>query len=536
MFLFGIEQLTDSLKSVAGDGMKTLLSRMTTNRFKAAITGAFVTGVIQSSSVTTVLVVGFISAGLLTLQQSIGIIMGANIGSTLTAQLIAFDISIYAMLVFCIGFALRTFFKNPKLKIWGVMLMGLGMLFIGMEMMSETTRPLRTHEPFIEMMQKMDNPLLGILVGALFTAVVQSSAATTGIVIALAAQGLVSLPAGIAIAFGANIGTCVTALLATINQPREALQAALVHVLFNVLGVLIWLFFIDQLSQLVVFISPTSTNLEGADKLAAEVPRQIANAHTIFNVANTFIFIWFVNPMAKLVMKLAPIKPLPKEESKSKYLRPALLETPALALDQVRLETAHLGSYTLTMMHQSTKAVIDGSRDDLEYIQKMDRDIHKLHREILGFLRQLTMEESASTLQEGINKAVTQASYIENISDQIHNNIIVLGLERLENKIVISEDTQKLMRPFVRKICGMFEMAVKALREQDEELATQIIDSKREVYDLAHALRDHLIQRLTAEGKNRRETFRIESDLMEKYRGLYYLTRRLAKSILRNDN
>ncbi|MCU7810233.1 MAG: Na/Pi cotransporter family protein, partial [Candidatus Thiodiazotropha sp. (ex Notomyrtea botanica)] len=284
LFLFGMEQMAGALKSVAGERMKLVLAKLTSNRFMGAITGAFVTAIIQSSSVTTVLVVGFISAGLMSMAQSVGVIMGANIGTTITAQIVAFKVTKYAMLMVAVGFSAWFFSKNEKIKHYGTMLMGLGLIFFGMSIMSDAMAPLRSYQPFLDLMVKMENPFIGILIAALFTALVQSSSATTGIVIVMASQGFITLPAGIALAFGANIGTCVTAMLAAIGKPREAIRAALVHVLFNVAGVLLWLAFIPNLAEVVMMISPVSSDLPEGARLAADTPRQIANAHTIFNL------------------------------------------------------------------------------------------------------------------------------------------------------------------------------------------------------------------------------------------------------------
>ena len=222
-----MDQMADALKAVAGERMKTILARLTANRFMGAITGAFVTAVIQSSSVTTVLVVGFITAGLMSMAQSIGIIMGANIGTTITAQIIAFKVTEAALLMIAVGFTLLFTSKQEQIRHYGSILMGLGLVFFGMSVMSDAMAPLRTYPPFLELMTRMDNPLIGILTAALFTALVQSSSATTGIIIVMASQGFISLQAGIALAMGANIGTCVTAMLASIGKPREAVRAAL---------------------------------------------------------------------------------------------------------------------------------------------------------------------------------------------------------------------------------------------------------------------------------------------------------------------
>jgi len=217
--------------------------------------------------------------------------------------------------------------------------------------MSEAMHPLRSYQPFLDLMVNMSNPLLGILVAAAFTALVQSSSATTGIVIVMASQGFISLPAGIALAFGANIGTCVTALLAAIGKPREALRAAAVHVLFNVLGVLLWLGFITNLSEVVTSISPSNPELSGIDRLSAETPRQIANAHTIFNIANTLIFLLFTGQFARLVEWMVPDRPIEEEELiKIQHLDAELLSTSSLALGRVRLELIEM-SKVISEMH-----------------------------------------------------------------------------------------------------------------------------------------------------------------------------------------
>jgi phosphate:Na+ symporter len=293
LFLFGLEQMTAALKAVAGDRLRMVLARLTVNRLAGVATGAFVTSVIQSSSVTTVLVIGFISSGLMSLSQAVGVIFGANIGTTVTAQIIAFKVTKLSLALLAGGFALTLVSASEILRHHGRGMLGLGLVFLGMTMMSEAMAPLREHAPFVAWMVRFENPLLGIAASAVFTGLVQSSSATTGIVIAMASQGLITLPAGIALIFGANVGTCVTALLATIGKPREALRAALVHLVFNVGGVLIWVGGIDELARWVATISPKAIGLDGAARLAAETPRQIANAHTIFNVANTAIFLPF---------------------------------------------------------------------------------------------------------------------------------------------------------------------------------------------------------------------------------------------------
>ncbi|MCK5648131.1 MAG: Na/Pi cotransporter family protein, partial [Gammaproteobacteria bacterium] len=314
LFLAGLQLLSEGMKKAAGQAMTTVLAKLTTNRFMGAMTGAFVTGILNSSTVTTLLVVGFISGGMMTLAQSVGVIMGANIGSTVTAQLLAFDLAAYSLGPVAIGFFMLFTAKRDKIKYYGMMLMGIGLVFYGMGLMSEAMVPLRNYEPFIEILKELEHPLAGILAGAVFTAIVQSSAATVGIAIAMASEGLLGLPAGIALALGANIGTAVTTAIMGVLSSKsvDAVRASVVHVSFNVIGVLIWLPFIGLLVEIAVWLSPTSPELEGMARAASEVPRQIANANTFFNIINTVLFIgfttWFARMAEWLITEKAPKK------------------------------------------------------------------------------------------------------------------------------------------------------------------------------------------------------------------------------------
>ncbi|NND83908.1 MAG: Na/Pi cotransporter family protein, partial [Acidimicrobiia bacterium] len=265
-----MDGLAESLRLMAGGRLRRLLTRFTDNRVMGAITGAGTTAIIQSSSVTTVLVVGFVSAGVMTLSQAIGVILGANVGTTITAQIVAFKVTDYALGAVALGFFLQFVAKTPAKKARGQALLGLGLVFFGMSLMGDAMRPLREYEPFVDLMIAMENPIVGIAIGAGFTALVQSSSATTSIVIVLAAEGLIGLEAGIALVLGANVGTSVTALLAAIGKPRLALRAAYVHSLFNVLGVVLWLPFLGLLAT-------------WTSALSDDTAREIANAHTIFN-------------------------------------------------------------------------------------------------------------------------------------------------------------------------------------------------------------------------------------------------------------
>ncbi len=533
LFLHGLDQLSTSLKAVAGSRMKDILSRLTTNRVSAVLTGALVTAVIQSSSVTTVLVVGFITAGLMTMVQSVGVIMGANIGTTITAQIIAFDVSEYALLLVAVGFGLGFVGKRERVRHQGAMLMGLGLIFFGMGIMGDAMSPLRGYPPFLELMGRMASPGLGILVGALFTALVQSSSATTGVVIVLASQGFITLKAGIALAFGANVGTCVTALLASLGKPREAFRAAVVHVLFNVLGVLIWVAFIDQLASLVLGISPQAPNLSGLERLAAETPRQIANAHTVFNVANTLIFLPLAGVLARLAVRLVPDAPV-EEEGRvvARYLDPALLTTPALAVDRARLEVLHMGERVRAMMAAVPSALFDGEREELEELREMDHGVDLLHGKILTYLGELSksnLSEEESSELVGIMEA---ANDLEAVGDLIETNLVSQGLERLEAGFKVSPQTQDVLSGVHASVLKALDLSLQAVAQRSERAAQVVLGMKEDLHEMLRSASVHEIRRLVADEPNRLEAYTVEVDILQNFKRIFYFARRMARGVL----
>lgn len=531
-FLFGLDQMTDALRVVAGARMRGILAKVTKNRFKGLAAGAFVTSVIQSSSVTTVLLVGFVTAGLMTFQQSIGVIFGANIGTTVTAQIVAFKVTQYALVLVIVGFGMHFVSKDLRVQRWGHLILGLGMIFFGMELMSDSARPLRSYQPFIDFMQGMDSVYLGILAGAAFTAVVQSSSATMGIVIVLATQGFITLETGIALAFGANIGTCITAFLAGIGKPAEAKRAAAIHILFNVLGVLLWIAFVDDLADFVRWMSPSAAGLAGTERLAAEVPRQVANAHTAFNVANTFLFIWFTRPLAALVLRLVP-KPKDDvpEKLRPKYLDDILLDTPGIALDRVRLEVGRMGTLALAQLAAAPRAILEGSQTDLDALQKMDDDLDILHGAVVEYLGKLSQRDLSKDESKELAELLAAANYVENIGDMIETSLFEAGTERVSSNVVISAETRALMRAFFVRVEGLVKQSLDALADADPVAARGVIDAKHEVNELAQAAEAHLTARLVADAPNRLAAFRLETDLVENLKRVYYLAKRIAKIV-----
>jgi phosphate:Na+ symporter len=528
LFLFGMSQMTESLKTVAGTGMKNLLARLTANRFTGALAGAIITAVIQSSSVTTVLVVGFVSAGLLNLSQSIGVIMGANVGTTITAQIVAFQVYKYGLLMIAAGFFINILARREYLRQWGMAVMGLGLIFFGMELMSIGTAPLREWPPFIETMQGMDNPLLAVLVGAAFTAVVQSSSATTGIVIVLASQGLISLESGIGLILGSNIGTCVTAFISAIGRPREALQAAWAHIIFNVLGVMLWVFLIPQLADAVRELSQATEVLNGTETFSASIARQIANAHTLFNVANLLLFIWFTGPLARLLDRIVPERPKPVTIEPI-YLDDLYLEQPAMALDQVRRELVRLGGMVRKMLEQSLMLVTTGSERDLQRLEQADDDVETIYRACISYLGKLSQQDLVLMQPQQLNQLVGIANYLENIGDVIKRDLLAIARKRISGNVAISYATLQKLQAIDALVRQSFDKMLDALEKGDQDDALEVLESKETVNELAREATAQLAKRLVADEPGRLEVFHIETHIIDLLRHIHTYNRRIAK-------
>ncbi len=533
LFLAGLDMLSEGLKKAAGKALRTLLSKMTSNRFLGATTGAFVTAVLNSSSVTTVLVVSFITAGVMTLQQSVGVIMGANIGSTVTAQLLAFNISSYALLPIALGFFMTFTAKRERVKHMGMMLMGLGLVFFGMGIMSEAMTPLRSYQPFMAFLEKMERPLVGIIAGALFTGLVQSSAATVGIAIAMASEGLLTLPAGIALALGANIGTCVTALLAAIGKPVKAIRAAIVHILFNIAGVVIWLPFIDILVMIATFLSPEAGSNQSATIVAAEIPRQIANANTIFNVINTLLFIGFTKWFARIAEKICPERPEKVGIIISpKYLDDNIVSIPSVALEQVRQELGHMGTIASTMLAELPRAIINKNQKHIDEIIKLDDKVDILEAAIFSFLskvRQQSLTEEQSQLHQDL---MTVTVNLETLADVIETELSELGKRFLVKERQVSDTTRKIFAELFTEIHKAVENAVAAVQNNDQNLANEVLIKNGVIIRLSEDLLERKSEGLGRDKAGQLETARIEISLIDKLRRTYSLAKRIARIVV----
>jgi phosphate:Na+ symporter len=534
LFLGGLDLLSEGLKKAAGNTLRNILQKLTVNRFMGAITGAFVTAVLNSSSVTTVLVVGFVTANVMTLAQSVGVIMGANIGSTMTAQLLAFNLSAYALILVAVGFFMTFASKNDRTKYFGMMIMGLGLVFYGMGLMSEGMKPLRSYEPFLDILASMENPLLGILAGAVFTGLVQSSAATVGIAIAMASEGLLSLPAGIALALGANIGTCATALLAALGKPTEAVRASVVHITFNIAGVVIWLPFLSILAEIAVDLSPAATGLEGTAKLAAEVPRQIANANTMFNVINTLIFIGFTTWFARLAERLIPERAPPEGVIiEPEFLNEAALEAPSIALENARREIERAGLITLEMMDSLRDALDKKDKEQLDEVARRDDEVDILEVEIMAYLgqtRQRMLTEDESATQEALVAAMMN---IESVADVIETDMVGVVKAYMEGEYeASSQETQDMVKGLFETVRRSVELVVKAVGQSDQRAAQDVLLLKGDIRDFADRLFERHAKRLHIDDPRYLQRVRLMMTFIEQLRHMYTLTKRIAKTQL----
>jgi len=531
VFLFGMEQMADALKRVAGSRMKDILGKLTTNRFMGMLTGTFVTAVIQSSSVTTVMLVGFVTAGLMSLSQAVGVIFGANIGTTITAQIVAFKVTHYALLLVAVGFAMIFSGKSTRTKQYGTLLMGLGLIFFGMGIMSSGMKPLRSFEPFIEIMQQVSAPALGILIAAAFTGLVQSSSATTGVVIAMASQGLISLEGGIALIMGANIGTCVTAGLAAIGKPREAVRVAVAHVTFNVAGVAVAVWFIPYLADFVRTISPIAEGATGIDKLAAETPRQIANAHTAFNIFFSAAFLPAAGLVARFAEWLVPDRPISvPEEIRPKYLDDNLLSTPQLALDRVRREVGRLGDLTESMLEAAFPVLISGSEEELKELAERDKDIDALHKFIIEYLGKTSVRELNPEESDEVMELVQVTNHLEQIGDIIETNLVRIGLQRLEEDVVVSGATRTVIQKYFDEVSQALRAAIKSVRDKDSEVALTVKEMKKDMSALAEQTARYELSRLVANEPNRLQTFTREMEMIETLSRIYRMSRKIART------
>ncbi|MBU8891996.1 MAG: Na/Pi cotransporter family protein [Bacteroidales bacterium] len=429
LFLLGMNMMSDGMQNAAGDKMRSVLSQITHNRFIAVGVGTFVTMVIQSSSATTVMLVSFVHSKLMKFRQTTGVILGAGIGTTITAQLIAFKLTDYSLFLIGIGFLMNSFTKSASVRNIGKTILGFGILFFGMHIMSESMYPLRSYAPFIDSIVKLENPLLGILVGAAFTALIQSSSAFIGIMIILSTQGLLSLEASIPLLFGANIGTAITAILASIKTDREAKQVALAHTLIKVIGVLIFIFWIPQFAEIVRFLSPKSFSVNDEfTVLANTVPRQIANAHTVFNIVLTFLILPFTIVFSKLIERILPLKITEEPILRTVYLDYSMVKNSSLALSLAKKETIRMGKLVQNMTADIIIPYLVKKTEVIYDINEKEKEVNFLRDQINDFILKITRE---NLNEERVNESF-QLMYTVKEFEQIADIISTVMIKKAE--------------------------------------------------------------------------------------------------------
>jgi phosphate:Na+ symporter len=533
LFLFGLDLMTGGLKAIAGSRLQALLGSLTASRFRGVLAGASITALLNSSTITTVLLVGFVSAGLMTLQQSIPMIMGANIGSTLTAQIIAFNVSAITPFLLACGFLMRGFFKRELSREFGSVLLGLGLLFLGIEFMGDSTRPLRNYGPFITYMQDMRSPVLGIIIGAVFTAIVQSSAATLAIVIALGSQGLIPLESGIALILGANVGTCGTALLASLGKSAQAAQVGIVHLLFNLLGVLFFAFVIPQFADAVRLISPSAPGLAGMARVAVEMPRQAANAHTIFSVFNTAVLIWFTGPIGKLAERLAPARQKDwQDPGAARYLDDTLIKMPALAINRVQLELVELGGLVQSLVNHGAAIVMENNTQALATLTDENKAADTLSTTILTYIGKLS--EASHTDTEG--KQLVDLARITTCLDAIREvsttQMIALSQRRTAHGPNALLPRSPDISRFTTNVLDHLALAVKTIAHPQEDDVTRIVDAKPIIAAQADTARERLLAIVHLRNQDDALNFRIANDMIEHFNEVARLSRAIAKASL----
>ena len=533
MFLYGMEMMSDGMKVTAGNSMRTILEKLTSNKYLAVFVGAFVTMVIQSSSATTVMLVSFVNSGLLAFSQALGVILGSNIGSTVTAQIVAFKVTDYALLLIAAGSLMSLFSKKDTVKNLGYVILGFGLLFYGMKVMSDTMKPLRSDPAFNSILTSFENPFLGILAGAIFTALVQSSSATTGIVITLASGGSITLEAGIPLIFGANIGTCITALLAGLNASRDAKRVAVAHVTFNFIGVLLFCFWIPTFADLV---SQTSQN----------IPRQIANAHTIFNIIASIVFIPFTGYIAKTIIHYFPDKESDRNIEKPAvlHLDDSLVDQPTAAINNAQAEIKGVVGLTERVVGTLVRPFIEGQgtmdveNEELDLMSATHQRIEKidfLNEKITEYLVATSNSDLSSRQSKELFTLTSIVNYLNSMNDLIRLRFSSLVSKKEGiNEQFSSEDQDEILE-YHQRLIKQVKRLDKFFVKFDKAKAEKIISKGQENKDFEQKYRLDRFERISSQdnqsGKSA-ELNQLHSQLMDLLKQVNIFIELIASSLV----
>ena len=488
LFLYGMNLMGDGLQKSAGSKLKRIIELLTSNVIMGVLVGMVVTMVIQSSSATTVMVVGFVNAGIMSLPQAIGVIMGANIGTTITAQLVSLDVDFLAPVALGIGIVIYMFSNKPKHKNIAEILIGFGILFTGMDFMKEAVKPLAGYQGFTDMLLSFGHhPILGVLMGFAITAIVQSSSASMGMLIALASQGLIPITAALPILYGENIGTCVTSLISSIGASRNARRAAIMHLTFNVLGSMIFMFILSKpIVAIVTAIDPT------------DAARQIANAHTLFNILNVIVLLPFNKLIVKLALKLVPETKGEQDDDKVvKYIDDRMIETPSIALANIVKETLRMGEKSKESLNAAMDGIVDKSKEKIELSFKREKLINELQKSILNYLLKLSKASLNEDSRETVDALFNTVNDIERIGDHAEN-IAELAKDIVDLEISFSDVGIGELKDMYNKVVSTYTYALEAMRTSNVELACKVIKMEEQVDMMEKSCRANHMNRLNS--------------------------------------
>lgn len=496
LFLMGMQFMSEGLQKSSGNSLKVILGKLTSNRYIGTGVGAVVTSIIQSSSATTVMVVGFVNAGLMNLTQALSVILGANIGTTITGQIIAFKISIISMPAIGIGAILLMFFKKPALQYAGQIIFGFGILFLGMDTMTKAFSPLSASESFKSVFVYFShNPIAAVLAGMITTLIVQSSSATIGITLALASAGIVDFPAAAALVLGENIGTTITANIAAINASRTAKQAAFGHFLFNFIGVAYMLILLKPFMALVDFITPGDVSysiVENGKTVYPYIQRHIVNLHTMFNVINTAVFLPFLPLLAKLCEKIIRPKETEEKVEKVVHLSDAMLSTPEIAVGMVEKETEKMYLYAVDLFNYAKKSIVNNDNNARAKGKEMASVVYMYQKEIDEFLTKLSTKSLSESSVIKIHKISTAILEIKQMSERCLKLIKTVN-KMHEKNIAFSEtavnelkNIMELVENFSTNVKNLYVHNIKNINKEEIFKEEDSIDEVKKIYKKNH--------------------------------------------------
>jgi phosphate:Na+ symporter len=483
LFVYGIHIMGDGLQRVAGDKFRNVLKALTSNPIKGVLVGAGITALIQSSSATTVLVVGFVNAGLMTLSQSLGVIFGANVGTTITAQIIAFKLTDYALPIVGIGMILYVFARKRFWKFLGLFCLGFGILFLGLSIMTSVVKPFAEHPGVINAFVSInDRVLWGVLVGVLITSLLQSSSVTVGIVLGLASIGLINIKGAIPIILGANIGTCITIIIASIGANVASKRTAAAHLLYNIIGAVMFLVVLKPFTQLIT-------------RTSHDTLRQIANAHTIMKVIETLIFLPLIGLFAKAVEWIVPGEEIIIETG-PRYLEKHLINTPIFALDAASKEIIRMAQAAKIMVNESTSGFLGLDEKILKNLPKREEALDGLQEAITDYLMLLTQRDLSEEEARRIPALLHSVNDIERIGDH-SENIMELALRRINANLPFTQEAVDEIKIMSSHVDDMMKHAINALNDNSVEKAEQVLCLENKVNEFTETLRKNHIDRLS---------------------------------------